>query len=81
MSKKEKKDKVIYYDDNSTIADMTNVTRTGLPNKKPREQKQRATFKEKWKTYWHAVKMMLWPMCFVLAVLGLLYLLMMLIFS
>ncbi len=80
MSKK-KKDKVIYYDDNSTVADMSNVTRSGFSNKKSHDNKPRATFKEKWKTYWHAVKLMLWPMCFVLAILGLLYLLMMLIFS
>lgn len=80
MSKKKKKnevkkEKVIYYDDNSTIADMS-----GLPQNRKRNasapQKEyagRSTFKEKWKTYWNAVKMMVVPMCVVLIIISLLY--------
>lgn len=74
MSKKKKKEKVIYYDDNSTISDMSNVTRTGkkAPPKPP------STAKDKWRTYFKSVKMMLGPMCIVLLILGLLYGIMML---
>lgn len=73
MSKK-KKEKVIYYDDNSTISDMSEVTGIGRKNQ-PREPKQKSTFKEKWKTYWAAVKMMVGPMLIVLIILAVLYLL------
>ena len=67
--KKEKKEKVIYYDDNSTISDMSNVT--GLKGKPRFTQtpKSQSTAKEKWKTYWAAVKMMFMPMCVVLLIL------------
>lgn len=73
--KKKNKEKVIYYDDNSTIADMSNVTRIGQrkPNPPP-VPRRRSTFKEKWRTYWSAVKMMLFPMFMVLLALGILYL-------
>ena len=76
--KKEKKQKVVYYDDNSTIADMSNVPRAG--QKKPSgDPPPRSTFKEKWKTYISAVKMMLLPMCVVLFVLAVLFLILMLL--
>ena len=77
---KKKKEKIIYYDDNSTIADMSRVNRKGEPQP-PREQKPRSTFGEKWKTYWSAVKMMLLPMCVVLLIIGILYCLLRLIGS
>ena len=77
MGKKKKKntEKVVYYDDNSTIADMSNVT--GLKGKKPQQSpypRRRSTFKEKWKTYWSTVKMMLFPLFIALLALGILYL-------
>lgn len=74
--KKNKKEKVIYYDDNSTIADMSNVTRTGRKRQSPPQAP--SSFKEKWKTYWAAVKMMLIPMFLVLAALAALFLLILL---
>lgn len=83
--KKKKKEKVIWYDDGSTIADMSNVTKIGQKTspQKPQPQPRRvSTAKEKWRTYWKAVKMMLMPMCVVLLVLliiAVLYLLLMLI--
>lgn len=70
---KQQKQKVVYYDDGSTISDMSAVNRKGQKPKTP--PKPRATFKEKWKTYWSAVKMMFIPMCFVLIVLTVLFLL------
>lgn len=73
--KKTKKEKVVYYDDNSTIVDMSNVTRIGQrqPNPPP-VPRRRSTFKEKWKTYWSAVRMMLLPLLIALLGLGALYL-------
>ncbi len=75
---KKKKEKIIYYDDNSTIVDMSSVNRKGQP-KPPREPKPRSTFREKWSTYWAAVKMMVIPMCIVLLVLVILFGLLLLI--
>lgn len=80
--KKKKKEKVIWYDDGSTIADMSNVTKIGQknPSKKPQPQPRRvSTAKDKWRTYWKSVKMMLMPMCVVLLIIVVLYLLLMLI--
>lgn len=79
--KKKKKEKVIWYDDGSTIADMSNVTKIGQkpPSAKPKPQPRRvSTAKDKWRTYWKAVKMMLVPMCVVLLIIAVLYLLLML---
>lgn len=79
MSKKEKKEKVIYYDDGSTISDMSSVTRTGQP-KQPKKQEEKPSFipqtkpTSKWKTYWQAVRTMVVPMFIVLAILGVLFL-------
>lgn len=64
-----KKEKVVYYDDGHTIADMSEVGR-------PRSQGSHSTFREKWKTYWSAVKMMLIPMAIVVSILVIMYLLM-----
>lgn len=83
-TQKEPKEKIIYYDDNSTIADMSNVGRK-KPNANAntptdptmRKVKPYSTAKDKWKTYWDAVKMMILPMFIVLGVLAVLYLFMM----
>ncbi len=78
--KKAPKEKVVYYDDNSTIADMSNVT---APGEKRRDRnappKQRSTAKEKWKTYFSAVKKMIGPMLIVLAVMTVIFLILMLV--
>lgn len=78
MSKKkgkQNKPKVTYYDDNSTVADMTPVDKAReKPYNRNRPPKRQSTAKEKWKTYWSAVKMMFLPMCIVLAVIGILFL-------
>ena len=74
---KKKKEKIIYYDDNSTIVDMSCVNPRG--QKSPHQQpKMFSTFGEKWKTYWNAVKMMVLPMLLVLIILTGLYLALML---
>jgi hypothetical protein len=69
---KKKKEKIIYYDDNSTLVDMSNVTRNGK-KQTPRPPKRQSTFREKWTTYWSAVKMMVIPMCIALLIIAVLY--------
>ena len=71
----EKKEKITYVDDGRTIADMS-----GVPDYRP-EKRHPATphpkFKDAWNTYWAAVKMMIMPMCVVLAIITVLFLLLM----
>lgn len=74
--KKNKKEKVVYYDDGSSISDMSEVKPSYIV--KAAKSKSTSSFKEKWKTYWAAVKMMLLPMFLVLAVIFVLYLITML---
>lgn len=85
---KEQKPKVIYYDDNSPIVDMSQVSNGIGFNKNSRQKnnpsqqqqpKQKSTAKEKWNTYWSAVKLMFLPMIGVLIILLVLYLFLMLI--
>ena len=77
MSKK-KKEKVIYYDDGMTISDMSRVNKKGEKQSPPPPRRQ-STSAEKWRTYWTAVKQMLFPMAVVLCIIGILYAIMMLI--
>ena len=70
---KKKKEKIIYVDDGRTVADMSNVSGTRLSRDAWRTN---STGKEKWQTYWMAVRMMILPMLVVLGILGLTYLIM-----
>ena len=70
---KKKKEKIIYYDDNSTVVDMSSVNRKG-EKQPPRAPKMQSTASEKWRTYFASVKMMFLPMLCVLTVIGILYL-------
>lgn len=82
MSKKKKKEKIIYYDNGMTISDMSSVNRKGQPippKKRPQTSSMRAVDprfanKTKWDTYWAAVRMMLVPTLCVLGVLSFLFL-------
>lgn len=56
-AKKEKKEKIIYIDDGSTIADMTNVS----SGKAWKKRGTVSTAGDIWRTYWSAVRMMLKP--------------------
>jgi hypothetical protein len=77
MGKKEKKQKIKYVDDGSTIADMSGLngehSSKDKPKKeraaRPRQQLARSSGKEIFRTYIESVKLMFLPM---LAVLGLL---------
>ncbi len=66
-----KKEKVRYYDDGRTIADMSNVRRAYEVKKAPQYH---STFKEKWKTYWTAVRMVFPTMITFITILCILYL-------
>lgn len=71
MAKKEKKEKVRYYDDGRTIADMSNVRRNFEVSKSPQ---YRSSFKERWKTYWAAVRLVFPTMITFIVILCILYL-------
>lgn len=76
MSKKTKKEKITYIDDGRTIADMSN-----LP---PRAQWARkgttSSFKDIWRTYWMATKMMIRPTLLAIVFISVIYLIIMIIF-
>ena len=76
MAKKEKKEKVRYYDDGRTIADMSGVQRGMFESKKRNPYQPRSTFKEKWNTYWSAVRMVFPTMVTFLIVICTLYIIM-----
>ena len=75
---KEKKEKVRYYDDGRTVADMSGVKDPRLSGDPLRP---RASAKEQWNTYWHAVKMMFGPMLIVLTGLCIIYMILYLLFT
>ena len=68
-----KKEKITYVDDGRTLADMSGVGGSRLTDRNP--HRPRPAFKEVWKTYWSAVKMMVKPMLVVIAALCVMYLL------
>lgn len=74
--KKDKKEKTIYIDDGRTIADMS-----GLPQRAAWTKKgTTSSFKDIWRTYWQATKMMLLPTLVAVGILALAYLIVTLIF-
>ncbi len=73
MGKKPKKEKVRYYDDGRSLADMSNVGGPRLSGRSKYEP--RSSAKEKWETYWRAVKMMFVPMLVVIGALCVIYML------
>jgi len=70
---KNKKTKVIYIDDGSSLADMSGVS--GGSRRAPRTSgRPHAPFRDQWRTYTDAVKMMFLPMLAVLGVIALAFL-------
>lgn len=67
MAKKGKKEKVRYYDDGRTVADMSGVGGSRIPKRDP--LRPRSSAREIWKTYWSAVRMMIGPMIVGIAIL------------
>ena len=77
---KPKKEKVIYYDDNRTIANMDNVKKSNS-FLKGNNNIRNSSGNEKMKTFFQAFKMMLIPTGVVLLILLILYIIFMLIGS
>ncbi len=70
-----KKEKVTYYDDGRTVADMS-----ALGDRPSLKKGTTSSFREIWRTYWDAVKMMLLPLLVVAGGIGVCYLIVYLIF-
>jgi len=73
-----KKEKITYIDDGRTLADMSGLSGPRLTRN---TAKPATRFKDAWKTYWNAVKMMFLPMLAVIGALVAIYGVMYLIFS
>lgn len=71
---KKKKNKTVYVDDGSSIADMSGVGGSSPRGRYNSGSRPRASFKEQFKTYTDAVKMMFLPMLAVLGILALAFL-------
>ncbi len=76
MSDKKSKKTITYIDDGRTIADMSNLPQRFIWAKKGTT----STFKEIWRTYWMATKMMLKPTLIVVGFLVVIYLIATIIF-
>ncbi len=72
-----KKEKVHYVDDGRTVADMSGVTGSRPRRKEP----VGSSFRDKWNTYWAAVRMMFLPMLAVIGGLAVIYLILWFLFS
>ncbi len=70
---KKKKEKIVYIDDGRTIADMSNVSASRLSFGQKNSYRPRSTAKEKWQTYFGAVKMMFVPMLVVVCAILIVY--------
>ena len=73
-----KKEKIHYVDDGRTIADMSGVSGPRLVNRNP--ARPAPSFKEVWKTYWNAVKMMIVPMITVICALCVIFMIIWFVF-
>ncbi len=76
MSKKKNKEKIIYIDDGRTIADMSNLPERYAWAKRGTT----SSFKEIWRTYWQATKMMLKPTLIAVGFLTIIFLIITIIF-
>ena len=76
MAKKNKKEKVTYIDDGRTLADMSGISGPRMGRRlgpSPR-------FKDVWKTYWTAVRMMILPMLATMGAITIVFAILALIF-
>lgn len=75
---KSKKQKITYIDDGRSIADMSNVSKSGIDWTRKGTS---SSFKDIWHTYWQATKMMLLPTLAAVGLLLVAYLIVALIFQ
>ena len=72
---KKKKEKVVYVDDGSTIADMSAIGgRSSEKKRADRNQQYRAPLKDQFKTFTDAQRAMLLPMLVTLGIIALAFL-------
>ena len=76
MGDNKKREKITYIDDGRTIADMSNLPQRGGFAKKGTT----SSFKDIWRTYWQATKMMLKPTLIAVGFLVVIYLIVTIIF-
>lgn len=76
MGDKKKKQKITYIDDGRTIADMSNLP----PRAQWAKKGTTSSFKDIWRTYWQATKMMLKPTLIAVGFLVVIYLIVTIIF-
>lgn len=76
---KKKKEKIIYYDDGSTVADMSNIS--PKPTKSPMEETPAYGIKAKLQTFFGAMRLMVMPMLTVVLGIGLIYAIIYLLFN
>ena len=76
MRDKNKKPKITYIDDGRTIADMSNLPQRAAWAKRGTT----SSFRDIWRTYWAATKMMLKPTIIAIGYLVVIYLIMTIIF-
>ena len=74
--KHNKKQRITYIDDGRTIADMSTLT----PRAEWTRRGTTSSFKEIWRTYWQATKMMLKPTLVAVGFLVVIYLIVTIIF-
>ena len=75
-NKKTKKQKITYIDDGRTIADMSNLP----PCAQWTKQGTTSSFRDIWRTYWQATRMMLKPTLIAVGFLVVVYLIVTIIF-
>lgn len=69
-NKKEKKEKIRYVDDGSTVVDMQPLEDSRRrPGEKPRDPGAKGTLREQMRTYFAAVKLMFVPMMITLGII------------
>lgn len=78
MAKKKKKEKIVYYDDGSSVADLSGLKKKPLVREE--DTQPRGSFKAQAQTFWGAMKMMFVPMITVICALGVLYMILYFLF-
>ena len=77
-NKKNKKQKTVYIDDGSTIADMSGLEKSKKSNRsdtgKQYSARPRASAREQWNTYVQSVKMMFLPMLVTIGIICVVFL-------
>ena len=80
--KKQKKEKIRYVDDGSTVVDMQPLADANRrPGQKQRQPGAKGTLREQARTYFAAVKLMFWPMMITLGIIFLSFLITWILFT